>query len=668
MLLHEDRMAAVRSLLDALPGYVMLVDDEHNIVLANQALAGATGMRPEDVVGKYCPKAIHGQDHPFPGCPLEEAMAQGGSVEKEMRDERSGLWLASCIYPTGLVSPAGRPLFLHTTRDISEIRQARAQVARELAERTVLHDLLQTSVSTPGLDQYLEYFVQRLTSLPWLRVETKGAIFLVEDEPDVLVMKTQSEMAEPLLLDCARVPFGRCLCGRAAQTGKPIHAAVLDDRHETRFDGMPDHGHYCVPLLSGTNHVLGVLNLYLHAGHEQDDKELAFLLAASSLLAGTVERKWAEEKLCASEQRFRDVSESTGEYIWETDPQGHIVSVTERVTDVLGYAVTELMVGTPFDVILPEDVPGVSQMFAQSAAGRVSFRDMEYRVRHKSGRTVWVSSSALPLLDAAGDLRGYRGTTRDITERKRAEEEIELLSRFPEESPNPVLRVLPDGTVVYANRSSKPLLDSWKYTPGVRLPEVWQERIREALSSGRKCEFEETHRNTVWLFLLVPVAARGYVNAYGRDITERKQANEEITQAKRRLEHLVRSSPVVIYTSKASGDYGTTYVSGNVVELVGFGPSDFLDDPGVWLDHIHPEDRDRVLADMPQMFEQPSYVHEYRCRKKDGDYIWVRDEVRVLRDAQGQPIEAVGSWSDITERKRAEEELRTAFAEIRLLK
>jgi PAS domain S-box-containing protein len=283
--------------LDALPGYVMLVDDQHHVVLANQALYAATGLRPEQLLGQYCPRVIHGASGPFPGCPLEEAVASGGAVERELADEKHGRWLLSSAYPTSIVSPAGRPVFLHTTRDITELKQARDRIGRELAKRNVLDQLLEESLAGTTIDEYCGSLLRRLTSLPWLNVESKGSVFLVEGEPGVLVMKAQLRLNDALLRDCARVPFGHCLCGRAAQTGDAVHAAGLDERHEVRYPGIVEHGHYCVPVLSSAREVLGVLNLYLGAGHALNQTEVAFLQAVANVLAGTVQRKRAEARV-----------------------------------------------------------------------------------------------------------------------------------------------------------------------------------------------------------------------------------------------------------------------------------------------------------------------------------------------------------------------------------
>jgi PAS domain S-box-containing protein len=141
----------------------------------------------------------------------------------------------------------------------------------------------------------------------------------------------------------------------------------------------------------------------------------------------------------------------------------------------------------------------------------------------------------------------------------------------------------------------------------------------------------------------------------GEDITARKQAEVALRESEARLDHLLTSSPAVIYSARVDGDYGATFVSDNVTAQTGYLPRMFTANPGFWLEHIHPEDRTRVMQELPQIFASGVYKHEYRFLHRDGTYRWMSDEVRLHRDAHGNPVELIGSWDDITQRKLAEE-------------
>lgn len=142
-----------------------------------------------------------------------------------------------------------------------------------------------------------------------------------------------------------------------------------------------------------------------------------------------------------------------------------------------------------------------------------------------------------------------------------------------------------------------------------------------------------------------------------RDITVRKEMEKELISTKSRLEHLLTSNPAVIYTARPSGDYGATFISENIRDLLGYEPQQFTDDPSFWANNIHPEDRERVFEELPTCIQNGHGIHEYRFRHGDGTYRWMRDEFRRVRGPGDNPPEIVGYWIDISERRKAEEKL-----------
>jgi len=156
----------------------------------------------------------------------------------------------------------GRIVRLEIAIDITERKRAEEELQWNYDAQTVINSLLRLSLEDIPLEELLRRTLDLVLSVPWLAIESKGSIFLVEDEPEILVMKVQKELEEVLQKTCAQISFGRCLCGQAALTQEIQFADRLDDRHETRFEGMTPHGHYCVPILSA-GRALGVINLYL---------------------------------------------------------------------------------------------------------------------------------------------------------------------------------------------------------------------------------------------------------------------------------------------------------------------------------------------------------------------------------------------------------------------
>ena len=138
------------------------------------------------------------------------------------------------------------------------------------------------------------------------------------------------------------------------------------------------------------------------------------------------------------------------------------------------------------------------------------------------------------------------------------------------------------------------------------------------------------------------------------DITDHKIAALENLRLQERLQFLLTATPAVFYTCEATEPHGATFVSENLKLLTGYEPHEFVEEPGFWASHIHPDDAPAVFAELPSLFESGHHTHEYRFLHQDGTYRWMQDGLRLVRDAQGQPVEIAGYWIDISDRKIAE--------------
>ncbi|OGR07266.1 MAG: hypothetical protein A2511_17070 [Deltaproteobacteria bacterium RIFOXYD12_FULL_50_9] len=174
--------------------------------------------------------------------------------------------------------------------EIMERQQTEDWLERSYQTTATINKIQHLSLESENMDELLHEFIACVVSLPWLSLEPQGAIFLIEDDPEVLVLKAFKGLAVPLQQKCARLPFGVCLCGRAAVSRKVVFANHVDERHDIGFDGMHPHGHYCIPILSADKKLLGVFTLYIKEGSWRDENAEAILQAAASSVAGTIER------------------------------------------------------------------------------------------------------------------------------------------------------------------------------------------------------------------------------------------------------------------------------------------------------------------------------------------------------------------------------------------
>ena len=127
-------------------------------------------------------------------------------------------------------------------------------------------------------------------------------------------------------------------------------------------------------------------------------------------------------------------------------------------------------------------------------------------------------------------------------------QQIKDISKLPGENPNPVIRAGVAGNVLYANKAATTVLENWDIKTGNTLPVIFHEPIETALNLGENQEMEVEHKNKKFTFELMPVIESGYINIYGRDITERRKAEEElsrITDEKNRIESEVKMATLV---------------------------------------------------------------------------------------------------------------------------
>lgn len=123
------------------------------------------------------------------------------------------------------------------------------------------------------------------------------------------------------------------------------------------------------------------------------------------------------------------------------------------------------------------------------------------------------------------------------------------------------------------------------------------------------------------------------------------------------LQELLATSAIIFYHCSVEEKFPLLFISNNVEEVLGFRPEEFYSRNSLWMDRLHPDDYDNVVSHFENLYKTNSFVTEFRFLHKNGEYIWMRDEVKMIRNEAGEPTSVVGSSINITSRKKAEEEL-----------
>jgi PAS domain S-box-containing protein len=279
------------------------------------------------------------------------------------------------------------------------------------------------------------------------------------------------------------------------------------------------------------------------------------------------ERKQAEEALRQSEEKYRDLVESTSDWVWSCDPEGRQTFANKAVTDLLGYDIDEIL-GTLADRYMhPEDRDVIRQKFKRSVEEKRGWKGSVIRWLHKDGSVRYFETTAQPILDSRGDLIGFSGIDRDITQRKRTEEALrESEERFRSAFSNAALGmaiVSPEGRFLAANSfmwdmlgySEEELLS--KNVKDVTYPddlELDVKRHRQLLAGEVDFVWLEkryVHKDgaVVWgmvssSVLRDPEGRPVHIVAHVQDITERKKAEMEKTRLERQLLHAQKMEAV----------------------------------------------------------------------------------------------------------------------------
>ncbi len=349
--------------------------------------------------------------------------------------------------------------------------------------QSVLYDILQMALQKQTLNEILEKILNKLLSVSWLAFEAKGAIFLVAENKQELVLKVSNNLNESLLNICAVVPFGRCLCGRAALNREIVFSSHLDETHENTYVGITPQGHYCIPIINNEN-VLGVINVYLKDGYISKKEDEDFLKVYASLVAKIIihykseeeiheltselemrveerteqlalinknlfleieEHKETENLLHNSNERYESLIKTSLDGFWVVDTEGHILEVNDAYCVVTGYSREKLLT-----MHIPELEIIESEEKTREHIEKIIEQGWDrFETKHKciDGKIIDVEISTVFI----SEQKIFLVFINDITDRKLAEKELRKLNKAVESSGEVVFMTDKDGVITFVN-------------------------------------------------------------------------------------------------------------------------------------------------------------------------------------------------------------------------
>jgi PAS domain S-box-containing protein len=453
--------------------------------------------------------------------------------------------------------------------------------------------------------------------------------------------------------------------------------------------------------------------------------DIKILEAFGNQIAIILEKRFAESALSNSEEKYRSIVETTTDWIWEMDKTGKHTFSNSSIKTMLGYSTDEIIGQTSYPFIFPDDLPEVKKKLSRLIEEKSGWRGWIMRWRHKDGSYKILESNADPIFDSNGNLMGFRGSDRDITGRKKAEEELQHKSELqtfmmyiatsfiylPLESTETAIQSsleelsellgadrsyvfdynFGEMTMILRNLWTRKGLEinenevqslSLNELGGVNLDlhmkgePIFISDTSTLAESSLKELFEKTGiKSTLTVPLMKSDECLGYVGISWvnphhfitddelfivkvfslllANVRMRKTTQMELIKSEEKFRELVENMNDVFFTIDARSII--TYVSPQVTALYNYGPSELIGKP--FANIVFPEDRDKVMNGFLDIMNFNLEPKEFRYMTREGEICWAQTSSRPI--IENETVVGIrGLFSDITKRKKDEEELR----------
>jgi PAS domain S-box-containing protein len=385
------------------------------------------------------------------------------------------------------------------------------------------------------------------------------------------------------------------------------------------------------------------------------------------------DRRRAEEEVKSSEERYRVIVEAASDAVISMDESGGILLANPATAKIFGYDPAGL-IGKPLTILMPEFMrkPHETGFRRYLATGErhLNWQGAEVTALRNNGQEFPVEVSFGEM--TRNEHKVFTGFIRDISEKKRAEDELrrqkEVFQKIFENIPVMIVFIGKDGCFELVN-------PEWERTVGRTLEEIrennldifvehfpdpqYRQMVRDYVNAptGEWTEFKLSIRDgrVIDISSYVVRLSDGSTVGIGRDVTERKRADAELRESEARFRLVADSAPVMIWMSGT--DKLCNYFNKPWLDFTGRSIDQELGNG--WAEGVDPEDLQRCLDTYIQAFDRrEAFKMEYRLRRHDGEFRWVLDIGVPRFNPDGSFAGYIGSCIDVTEQRRAEEQLR----------
>ena len=434
------------------------------------------------------------------------------------------------------------------------------------------------------------------------------------------------------------------------------------------------------------------------------------------------ERKQAEEALRESEERYRAFFETSRDCVFISSAEGRWIDLNEAAVELFGYSSREELENVRIRDLYA-DPEGRDRFIAQMRE-KGYVKEYSFNMRRKDGSIIHVLLTSVAWKDADGNVLGYRGTIRDVTEKRRIEKELKAkheelsaaygqLSAYGEELRQKYTELLESqqalhdsetryramfqhmesGVAVYETRDDgetfifkdfnragetienikreeligRSVTDVFPAVKEFGIFDVFQRVWRTGVFERYPVSLYKDGRLSSWRDNFVYKLPTGEIVAIYDDVTKRKHAEAALKEA----HDILSKSPAVAFLWKNQEGWPVEFVTENVEALFGYTAKEFMAGEVVYSKILYPGDLDRVakeVATINQDKEEKAFAHQpYRILTKDGQVKWIEDRTYIRIDEKENITHHQGIVEDITDRKQAEEALQKSEEKYRTI-
>lgn len=630
--------AKYRTIFNSVNDAVFVLDVESGDILEfNEKFLELLGYSPEEV-GRLKITGLCSEDPPYTAQDavgwLRKAGEEGPQLLEWLAEDKAGrrFWVEVNLKRTRI---GGIDRLLAVARDISErkegeaerhrameelehrveertawLRRANARLLQEIEERKRAEEMLRLQ---RDLGVHLSGRVDLADTLRWcleaaisISGMDGGGLYLVDQVTGKVELASHQGLSPAFAARISSYDVDS-VSAHLIMTGEPIYARVQD------LPGILDEGGLqeglrsvaIIPVKHKDN-IIACINVASRTHEEVPETARVALEAIASQVGSAIARVQAEEALRASEDRFRAFMHHLPGISFMMDARNRLVYLNQNLENILGKAQPQ----------------GSSPNFLG-----------------KTNEELWPQEIAHQF-NAGGHRVLTRRESLQYIETFRQDDGLHhwLLHKFP-----------------ILDREGSPVLVGGI---GIDVTEL-QEAEKALRRAKRELELRVEERTA---------QLKKANRALQLELQERRRIEESLRRSEDRYRTLVEQIPAVTYTISVGKEAELQYISPQIETLLAFSPAEWLADPNIWVQQLHPDDRERVLGEINRSYASGApFASEYRLLSKSGRVVWFRDEAKVVFDQEGKPLILQGLARDITESKAAEEALRESEAKYRTL-